>query len=108
MIAERLNKRIIIKHQPTTQDSYGAPITDVLLWETFATVWASMEPINGKEFFAAEQVNAQVSTRIRIRYLSGVKAAMVALYGTRIYNIVAVVDYQEQHKEMQLMCEEQI
>jgi SPP1 family predicted phage head-tail adaptor len=108
MIAERLNKRITIKQQPTTQDNYGETITDVNLWPTFLTVWASVEPINGKEFFAAEQVNASVSTRIRIRYLTGVKPAMAVLYGTRIYNIISVIDYQEQHKEMQLMCEEVI
>jgi len=105
MRSEALKKRITIQQQSTTQDSFGSPIDT---WTTVATVWASIEPINGKEFFAASQVNAEVTTRIRIRYLSGIEPAMRVLYGTRLYNIQSVIDYKESHAEMQLMCKEVI
>jgi len=99
----KLNKRIIIQQTTMTQNGYGEPIDS---WSTFATVWASLEPVQGREFWAQQQVQSEVTIRIRIRYFSGVTSAMRILYGSRIFTIQSVIDVQERHVEMQLMCSE--
>jgi SPP1 family predicted phage head-tail adaptor len=118
------NKRIDIQKQTGEQDEYGQPIesfgkswneTDEWnltddKWSLFAAnVWASVEPISGKEFFSAEQNNAMTNTRVKIEYSSVTKnivPGMRVLYGTRKFYILSVIDYKEKHQELQLMCRE--
>lgn len=106
MRCEILRNRIKIMHQPESQNSYGEEVSDITQWTEYAEVYASIEPIQGREFFSAQQVNSIVDTRIRIRYLFGVKPNMKVLFDSRIYEIKAVIDVNERHKEMQLMCQE--
>ena len=73
-------------------------------WGTVVTVSASIEPLNGRELFAALEHHAETTTRIRIRYRSGVTAKMRVSHGGTIYNILSVIDSEKRHKEMQLMC----
>lgn len=73
-------------------------------WATAATVWASIEPLRGREFFAADAVQSKVAVRIRIRYRAGITAAMRVLHGSTVYPIEAVVDPENRHVELQLMC----
>lgn len=102
MRAGRLRHRITIQTQTQVQDSTGSI---VLTWSEFATVWASIEPISGREFFSAAQVQSTVSTRIRIRNLPGVTETMRILHGTDYYDIQAVLtDAKSGLHEMQLMC----
>ena len=105
MNAGKLRHQIIIQTQSTTQGTDGQP---ALTWSTFATVRSSVEPLNGREYFSSEQVQAEVSVRITIRYLSGVLPSMRVSFGSKIYNIVVVINVNEQNYEMQLMCKEVI
>lgn len=103
MEAGRLDKRVTIESQSVERNSIGEPETT---WEDFATVWAAVEPLQGREFWAQQQVQSAVSHRVRIRYLDGVNAAMRIVYGERVFNIEAVIDPKERHEEMQLLCSE--
>lgn len=75
-------------------------------WADVGTVWAAVAPISGREFFAAQQVNSEVTHRVTIRYLPGVDAKMRVIYGKRVLEIQSVIDPQERHVELQLMCVE--
>jgi len=99
----RLRHTVTIEQKSTGRDSYGQPTTT---WTTFATVRAAVEPLRGREFFSADQFNSEVTARIRIRYLSGVTAAMRVSFESRLYNIKAIIDPEEKHDELQLMCGE--
>lgn len=99
-----LNKRIIIQSPPTAKDSYGAPTGD---WTDYKTVWASINPIVGKEYFSAETVNNEITHKIRIRYIPGVKPSMRVKYNDRYFEIVGPpINYKEANIELQLMCKE--
>ncbi len=78
------------------------PAYDALL----ATVWASVEPMSGREFIEAMKVQADVTVRIRIRYRSDVSPEMRVIHGTHTYEIDAVLDQKGERKEMYLMCHE--
>jgi SPP1 family predicted phage head-tail adaptor len=103
MEAGRLDKRVTIQSQASTRNSIGEPVQT---WSDVATIWASVEPVQGREFWAQQQVQSEVTTRVRIRYREGVTASMRVLYGSRVYDIRSVIDPKERHEEMQLMCSE--
>ena len=100
-----LRHRIVIQQQSSIQDGYGQPVSS---WIDVSTLWSSIEPLSGREFFAAQQVNSETTTRIKIRYLAGVVSKMRVVYGLKIYDILYVIDPEERHIEMQLMCKELI
>ena len=103
MRAGKLRCRLEIQQAIETQGATGEM---AVVWSTFATVWGSVEPLRGREFFAAKEQQAQVDTRIRIRYLAGVTPKMQVLDGTRIFLIYSVIDPESRHQEMQLMAQE--
>lgn len=73
-------------------------------WTTVATPWAAIEPLRGKEFLESQAVNSAVTVRIRIRYRSGVDAAMRILHGSTVYSIEAVINVDRRNRELHLMC----
>jgi SPP1 family predicted phage head-tail adaptor len=75
-------------------------------WADEATIWASVEPLRGRELFAAQEHHSRVEVRIRLRYRAGITAAMRVSFDGRYYNIVAVLDREERHRELELMCEQ--
>lgn len=70
-------------------------------------IWASINPLSGRELFVAMQIQSMVSHKIKIRYRSGITNKHRVEYKGRVYNILAVIDKQERHKELELMCEEE-
>ena len=105
MKAGKLTKRIIIQTSTVTVDGEGM-ITQS--WATFATVWAAVEPLMGREYLLAGQISEAISTRFRIRHLAGVTAAMRISYDSKTYAITTVIDVNEEHREMILMAGEVI
>lgn len=102
MRAGSMRHSVTIEAQTKVQDSTGAIVPT---WSDFAAVRASIEPIAGREFFAASQVQSNVNTRIRIRFLSGITPKMRVVHGADLYDIEAVLpDSKSGRHEMQLMC----
>ncbi|MFT9848514.1 phage head closure protein [Aneurinibacillus sp. REN35] len=99
----KLNKRITLQRFEKTKDSEGI-VTEA--WNDVATVWASAEPLRGREYFAAAAVNQENIVRFRIRYRPGVTSEMRVVYGGRLFDIKSVIDVNERHRELQLMAEE--
>jgi SPP1 family predicted phage head-tail adaptor len=99
----RLRHRIAIERVTETRDTDGSVIET---WSTYATVQASIDPISGREYFAAQSVQADVTHRIVIRYLSGIVPKMRVKYGSRIFDILSVINVSERNGELQLMCRE--
>jgi SPP1 family predicted phage head-tail adaptor len=101
--AGELNCRVTLQSATETQDDYGAPVPG---WATTATVWGEVVDLSGREFFAAQQVNAEVSTRIRIRYRTDVTPKMRAIANGRTLEILSVLDPEGRKRELHLMCKE--
>lgn len=76
-----------------------------VIWVDFLKdIHAAVEPYQGREYFYAQQVQSESSLRVRIRYFPGIESSMRILYGTRILNITAIIDPEEAHRELQIMC----
>ena len=100
----RMRHRITLQEfKETGRNRFNEPITERV---AFATVWASIEPIVGREYWAKHQVQAEVTHRIRMRYREGVKPTMRVIFKEREFSIESVVNYQERNVDLQLMCKE--
>lgn len=103
MRAGRLRHRVTIQEKSVTRDDYGA---ETITWTDVATVWASVEPLRGDEFLAMDRRGADVTTRIVMRYYDGVAPEMRVSWGSHTYDVRSVIDVEERHRELQLMCRE--
>ena len=104
MRAGRLRHKITIERQSATEDAHGERIDT---WATLAIRWASVEPLNGKEFFASSGEQSQITTRIRLRYdstLSDLAPPDRISFNSVIYNIESVINPNELNKDLILMC----
>ena len=76
-------------------------------WVTFASgVYAGIETVSGKEFYAESKYNAQISHVVRIRYSAGVKPEMRVLWGSRVLNIAHIGEDRKHANMMVLNCME--
>lgn len=98
-----LRARISLQSKVITQDSTGAPVET---WSEIAALWAAKEPLSGREFFDAQGVFEEAMVRFRIRYREGVESSLRIAHGGRIYNIKSIIDPEERHRELALLCSE--
>lgn len=97
-----MRHRVTIQSPTKSQDASGSVVSS---WGTFLTAWAAIEPISGREFFSAAQVQSNVNTLIRIRYRDGVTPTMRVVHGADIYDIETVLkDQFSGNREIRLMC----
>lgn len=100
-----LRHRITIQKLNNSQNEYGE-VSE--LWGDILNVRAGIYPISGKEFFAAETVNSEISHKVKIRYIEGIMPNMRIKFNNRIFSIESVINFQERNIELQLLCKELI
>jgi SPP1 family predicted phage head-tail adaptor len=103
MRAGRIRNRVTIEEKTVVQNDYGE---ETITWSEYDVVWGSIEPLRGREFAEAERAGAEVTTRIVMRYRSGVVPEMRATEGDNTYDIISVVNVDNRDREMLLMCRE--
>jgi len=101
----KLRHRVKIQAYTAGRDSFGA---EEHVWMDVATVWASVTPVSGKEYFASAQTNTEVSTKITMRYKSGITPKMRVVLGARIFEIISALNFEERSVELNLMCKESV
>lgn len=104
MIGE-LNKRVTIQTNTATRGTTGQAIE---AWTDTATRWAAIEPLTGREYWQAQQVNAEMTVKITIRYYAGLTVKNRVKYGSRYFDILSTQNLNEGNKFMVLMCKEVI
>jgi len=101
----KLRNRVIMQQNQPTINAFGEETEQ---WVDIATVWAAVEPIKGREFFAAQKENAETTVIISIRYRKGISSDMRILFDNKIFEINVIIDPDERHAELQIMCRELI
>jgi len=105
MRAGKLRHRVTIQQATEARNSIGE-VTRT--WSALATVWANVEPLNGREFIDAQRPEVQVSHRVTMRYRSDVTPQMRVSHDSRTLNIEAVIETGERRRELQLICSEAV
>ena len=103
-LAHRLRHRITIEQKTAGADAWGQPVET---WETVAAeVPAEVLPLSGREYIAAQAEQAGITTKITIRRMDGITAAMRITHEGAIYNIKAPpIPDRTLRRYMTLMCE---
>lgn len=97
----QLDQRVTLRQRAAGVDGLGQASG---AWQDVATVWAQVQPLRGREYFAAGQLQAEVSVRMRIRWRAGVVPTMRADWRGVPHDIVSVVDVDGARVVLELMC----
>ena len=101
--AGNLADRIVIEQAAETRNSVGEV---TLSWSTFATVWADVSALSGREAERYGQIVGFTGHKVTIRQLPGVKVSMRIIYeSTRTLEIGAINEY-ERGWYVELICTE--
>lgn len=102
-----LNRRCELqRNEANEQRPDGSPVTPN--WVTYDVVWVKLEPFNGRERWEADRQRADVTHRVELRYRSDVRPQHRLRRGTRVFEITSVVDVQDAHVKLELLCVETV
>lgn len=101
MRAGQLDQLVTLEQQTQSFDEYGQPVD---AWEAVGTYWAAVEPLQGREYIAAQAAVSELSLRIRMRYVPGVVSTMRVRHGADTYGVQSVIHIKSARRELQLMC----
>lgn len=103
MNAGKLRNRIAIQRSgdPSNWGATGS-------WSTYATVWAGIEPVSGREYVEGRQDRGELTHVVTVRYLSGVRPDMRISFEGRYLKIVAVRNLGERNRALELDCTEEV
>lgn len=103
----RLNKRISVQIPTETADGMGGFTT---VWSNLVTVWAAIWPVSAKEQIQSMSNTMEVTHRIRIRFRSDVlhnyRIVFESIFATRYFNIISIVNPNEQNRWLDIMAKE--
>jgi SPP1 family predicted phage head-tail adaptor len=100
--AGELTERITIETPANAQNAVGEA---TLTWSTFATVWARVQSLSGREAERYAEVVGFLGHKVTIRALPGVSTSMRVIYRNRTLEIGAINEY-ERVWYVELICTE--
>lgn len=99
----RLNKKVKIQNLANSKNEYGE-LEEI--WQDLKEVWAEVKPLTGRSFFSAQQINSEITHSVIIRYTENIKPNMRVTYKDRTFDILYIMNFNEEDKALQLMCKE--
>ena len=103
MTIGELNRRIEVLQFFETRDEFGGCSGS---WKTIDRVWAKIEPISGNEFFHSQQINAETSIKITIRFYAGLNVMHRIKFSGKTFEITGVFDELAEHRWTVINCKE--
>lgn len=103
MYAGQLRTQVTIQRKQAGEDAYGDPLPPA--WTDVATVWANVKHLSGAETIRSGLETSVVKASIRIRWRTGITAAMRVLVGGVPYAITAVLEDVDRRGYVDLVCE---
>ena len=95
-----MDKRVQLQSPVVSKDTSGGADKT---YTTYATVWARIRSLSGKEFLAAQQVDSNINYEITIRQRVDVTASHRVVEGSRVFDIRAPLS---DDWDTRLMCME--
>jgi SPP1 family predicted phage head-tail adaptor len=101
-----LRHTILIQAENPTTDAGGGQTDPWASPTLVAAVRACIEPLRGFEKLRAMQLEDSISHKITIRFRSGLTAKMRIVFGTRLFNIRAIIDPEERNRWLEIFADE--
>lgn len=102
MRAGQLRHRVTIQELAEVPNTYGEIPQ---LWQNAEECWASIEPLAGRELFAAQQVRPEVTHRITMRHRQ-ISPKNRIMFENRVFNIESVMNKDERNVMLTIMAME--
>ena len=98
-----LRDRLTIQtDRSSTVDEMGQPIPD---WQTDGVRWGNVEPLSGREYWQAQQVQAETTYRVTLRWTALLTSGKQRfLWDGKVLEIEAVTNPDGKKRDMQAMC----
>lgn len=106
MIAGNLRHNIVIQSKQVT--GTGDRGQDTITWVNTTTVPAMIEELSGRKLELARQLVATASHKVTIRYLSSLSIKDKVLFGSRTFNIGAILNTMMMNFTQELLCTEEV
>jgi SPP1 family predicted phage head-tail adaptor len=101
MNAGSLRRWVEFQARDAGLDAFGQPPQT---WNTFYACWGEVKDLSMREMIAAQAINSEVSTRIKIRYHAGIEGKHRAVCGGVIYNLMPPIDPDGRKIELHIGC----
>lgn len=101
-----MNLQIDIQSNTAAVDSFGQPVESWANVTGLTSLWASGISTGGREYYAAQKLNAEVTMVFKIRYQTGITPLMRVKYGSRYFQILSVNNVNEKNEFVLISCKE--
>jgi len=92
---------------PPDRSPEGDP-EPAVAFETIARRWAKLEPVSGNETWQQQQVQAEVTHTLTLRYLASLTPACRVLYQGRVFHLVSCLNVGERNEWTVCQAVEQV
>lgn len=99
-----LRHRITFQEKVEVPDGYKG---QVVTWQPVIVLWASVEPLSGREYFYGHQIKAEVTHRVKIRYNEKITTEMRIEFRSRHLAIESIIDPEERHALLEIFAREE-
>lgn len=103
MTSGKLRNKITIERETQTKNAIGGFSS---AWATHIQPFAYIKPVSGYERLQAQKLEADISHKIYIRYVTDILPTDRVLFKGRYMQIRAILDLEERNKWLELTCVE--
>jgi len=101
MRAGKLDRRVQLQHRTLSRNGSGEQIAS---YTTYATIWAGKRDLRGREYFAAQQLNAELQATWALRWRDDVlETDRLIDDAGGIFDVTHVAEI-ERRKGLDLVC----
>ena len=101
MRAGQLRHRLTVQNAPTTTDALGGQshaFSDGL------SFWARVVPAREEELQNANQTKAKITHKITVRHRTDITPTSRLKFGTRVFEVVQVLNREERDQQLDIMA----
>lgn len=103
--AGELNRLVELQRYSEERDERTGETTET--WRSYGTAWAQVIPVSAAERERADQMNAVVTHKVRMRWDETVTVRDRIKIDARLLVIESAINVDERDEELQLMCREE-
>lgn len=94
---------LVLQSATSTPDDYGDEVPE---WTTVETHFADVITLTGREAANAQQIKAEVTTKVVLRYSAEVLPDRQFVFGSRTLRILWINNIGQRNRELWVYCQE--
>jgi SPP1 family predicted phage head-tail adaptor len=95
-----MDQRVTLQRRTGSKDAVGQ---QAFTWTDVCTVWAQVQAVRGREFFAAAQAQQEQTVKVRIRYRTDIDATLRLVHKGVEHHITGVIPVGR-NEMLEIMC----